>query len=89
MTAVDTTSLVDKVRRLVADIQAAVKASEDRLTYRRECGRQLSKAHEEALTGLRARLGVLTARLDALLGPDVDVAALKAEFAGLKARLEE
>jgi len=77
--------LAARVRLLVADAQAAVKETEDRLAYRKTHGRTLSKAHTDALAELGERLGVLRERLGVLLGPDV--AKLYEEFTELQRRL--
>lgn len=81
----DGASLASRVRALVADVEGVVAESEQRLVYRREHGRQLSQPHVDALGQLEAQLVALTARLDQLLGPDVD--ALRKEFEELQQRL--
>ena len=80
--------LADDVRlatEAVAMAAAALGRSEDRLAYRKERDRQLSRPHVDALGQLKAELVALTARLDQLLGPDVD--ALRKEFEELQQRL--
>jgi hypothetical protein len=89
MVEVEPISLVDRVRLLVADVQAAVKETEDRQGYRRENGRELGGPHKEACRELQGALQVLADRLGSLLAPPVDLGALRAEYEALRARLEE
>jgi molecular chaperone GrpE (heat shock protein) len=80
-------TLADEVARVVAEAEALVQKSEDRAGFRREHGRDLSKAHKEALGELVTALDTLRDRLRAILGPDPK--ELKAEFEAAVKRLEE
>jgi hypothetical protein len=81
----DSGSLAERVRALVADAEAVLAESEARLAYRREHGRDLSKAHSQALADLLPALDGLRERLAAIVGPDI--AALRREFEELTQRL--
>ena len=85
MTGPETSTLVDQVRQAVAAVDEAIGASADRLAYRKEHGRQLSKAHSDALAALGERLDLLRERLAALLAPDIE--KLYEEFTELQRRL--
>jgi len=81
--------LAARVRLLVADAQATLKETEDRLAYRREARRELSATHKEACRELQGALQALADRLAALLAPPVDVEGLRREYEALRVRLEE
>jgi len=78
-------SLVDQVAEAVAVVGDVVALSEARLTYRQAHGRQLSKAHTDALAELAGHLDTLRERLDALLAPDIE--KLYEQFTELQRRL--
>jgi hypothetical protein len=71
--------------QLVASVESYIARCEARLTYRREHGRTLSKAHVDALDALKAQVVALTGRLDSLLGPDIG--KLYEQFNELQRRL--
>jgi hypothetical protein len=81
----ETESLAERVRALVADAEAALAESERRVAFRRQHGRDLSKAHSQALADLLPALDGLRGRLAALVGPDIE--ALRREFEELTQRL--
>jgi len=78
-------ALAQRVKALVADVEAVLAESERRLAYRREHGRDLSQAHKEALAELLPVLDALRRSLGALVGPDIE--ALRREFEELTQRL--
>ena len=80
--------LVDRIRRLVADVQAITTESEARLAYRREHSRELSAGHKEALNSLHAALQGLADRVGALLAPAPDPEALRGEYERLVAKFK-
>ena len=78
--------LFDEGAAALAAVEAFIKRSEDRLAYRRERGRDLSKAHQRQLRELGERLDVMRERLAALLGPDPE--ELLAQFRDLEEKLD-
>jgi len=86
MTGAETTTLQDEGATVLAALETYIARCEDRLAYRREHGRQLSKAHLDALGELGQRLNTLRERLDAIVGPDV--AKLYEEFKELRRQLD-
>jgi hypothetical protein len=77
--------LLDEGRLVLAAVESYIKRSEDRAGYRREHGRDLSKAHKAQLTALLGRLDALRDRLKAILGPDAE--ELRAQFERLSTEL--
>ena len=84
----ETQGLLKQGADVLAALDAFIRRSEERLEYRQEHGRTLSKAHRQQLTALRERFDALSGRLEAVLEPPPDGEALKAEFEGLRERLE-
>jgi len=79
--------LLEEGAALVAALEAYVKRSEDRLAYRKERGRELSKQHRQQLEGVLAAVDALRGRLKAILEPLPDAEELLARFQDLRGRV--
>ena len=84
----ESASLLGQGAAVVAAVESYLTRSEDRLLFRQQHNRALSKAHRDALSELAKELGALQGRLTAILEPTPDLEELRAQFEAACARLE-